>query len=46
MSIVDKVKGKAGSLKPRVTECIIYVRPVPLRRVRAGSPRRIVMGSR
>ena len=30
MSIVDKVKVKAGSLKPRVTECIIYVRPVPL----------------
>ncbi len=30
MSLVDKVKAKAEHLKPRVSECAIVVRPLPL----------------
>jgi hypothetical protein len=30
MSFVDKVKGKVEDLTPRVSECAIVVRPLPL----------------
>ena len=30
MSIVDRVKGKVEDLTPRVSECAIVVRPLPL----------------
>ena len=30
MSIVDRVKGKVEELTPRVSECAIVVRPLPL----------------